>query len=396
MSLSATVPRIAIACGGTGGHLFPGVAVGRELQERGAAVTLFVSSKAVDRQAVAQLPAGFDVEFLPAVGLSRGRLLVSLSAAARSWSESRRCLRARPVEAVLAMGGFTSVPVALAGRGRGVAGFLHESNTIPGRANRWLAPWVNECFVGFPEAAGRLRNSRVTVTGTPVRSGFAPQDPGLARVALGFNAADPVLVVIGGSQGAEGVNRLAVAALPPLLLSHSSLQVFHVTGPRDLAWVKSAAAPFGSRVKVVAFHDALQVPLAAATVVVSRSGASSLAEFAAMRLPAVLIPFPAATDNHQRVNAEAMVKAGAARLLDQEGCLPNDLVRAVSDILFDGPVRRSLIDGMAALDTPGAAGRIAGRILAVVEARSNGATRSTAVHSQPGTLPAPRAKGGIA
>jgi UDP-N-acetylglucosamine--N-acetylmuramyl-(pentapeptide) pyrophosphoryl-undecaprenol N-acetylglucosamine transferase len=294
------------------------------------------------------------------------------------------------------MGGFTSVPVALAGRGRGAAVFLHESNTIPGRANRWLAPWVNECFAGFPEAVGRLRNSRVTVTGTPVRSGFAPQDPGPARKSLGFNAADPVLVIMGGSQGAEGVNRLAVTALQPLLLSHSSLQVFHVTGPRDLAWVKSAAAPFGSRVRVVAFHGAMQVPLAAATAVVSRSGASSLAEFAAMRIPAVLIPFPAATDNHQRVNAEAMVKAGAARLLDQQDCLPNDLVRAVSDLLVDGPVRRGFIDGMAALDAPGAAGRIAARILAAVEARSTGAPRSKALQSQTGTLPAQRAKGGLA
>ena len=293
------------------------------------------------------------------------------------------------------MGGFTSVPVALAGKGRGAAVFLHESNTIPGRANRWLAPWMKECFVGFAEAAERLRNSRVTVTGTPVRSGFVQQDPGPARVALGFNPADPVLVIMGGSQGAEGVNRLAVAALSPLLSNHSTLQIFHVTGPRDLPWVKSAAAPFGARVKVVAFHDAMEIPLAAATAVVSRSGASSLAEFAAMRLPAVLIPFPAATDNHQRVNAEAMVKAGAARWLDQQKTLPADLVRAVSDLLMDGPVRRGLIERMAALDAPGAAGRIAGRILAVIDSRTAGAGRAVPF-SSPGTAPAGRAKEGLA
>ncbi len=395
MSIPVTPLRIAIACGGTGGHLFPGVAVGRELLERGAAVTLFVSTKDVDRRAVAHLPPGFGVEFLPAVGLTRGQLLASVSAAARSWSGARRCFRAEPVQAVLAMGGFTSVPVALAGKGRGAAVFLHESNTIPGRANRWLAPWMNECFVGFAEAVERLRNSRVTATGTPVRSGFVQQDPRLARVALGFQPADPVLVIMGGSQGAEGVNRLAVAALSPLLSSHSTLQIFHVTGPRDLSWVKAAAAPFGARVKVVAFHDAMEIPLAAATAVISRSGASSLAEFAAMRLPAVLIPFPAATDNHQRVNAEAMVKAGAARMLDQQGTLPADLVRAVSDLLADGPIRRGLIEGLTALDAPGAAGRIAGRILAVVESRMAGAGRATPF-SNSGTVPARRTKEGIA
>jgi UDP-N-acetylglucosamine--N-acetylmuramyl-(pentapeptide) pyrophosphoryl-undecaprenol N-acetylglucosamine transferase len=114
-----------------------------------------------------------------------------------------------------------------------------------------------------------------------------------------------------------------------------------------------------------------------------------------MRLPAVLIPFPAATDNHQRVNAEAMVKAGAARMLDQQGTLPADLVRAVSDLLADGPIRRGLIEGLTALDAPGAAGRIAGRILAVVESRMAGAGRATPF-SNSGTVPARRTKEGIA
>lgn len=365
MSASASpfTTRVAIACGGTGGHLFPGVAVGRELLNRGVAVTLFVSSKEVDRQAVAQLPPGFEIEVLPAVGLSRGRALASVIAAWRSGMQARRLFRSRPVNAVLAMGGFTSFPVALAGRWCGATTFLHESNTIPGRANRWLAPWVSACFVGFSEAASRLKNRNTTVTGTPVRAGFVPTDPAAARIALGFRPDQPLLVVIGGSQGAEGVNRLVVQSLPALLEAMPDLQVFHVTGNRDFESVTTAFASFGDRVRVTPFHQGMDVALAAATVAVSRSGASSLAEFAAMRVPAILIPFPAATDDHQRVNAQAMVQVGASRMLEQRTASVSDLVNSVRELISDEAVRSTMIQSLSALDAPGAAGRIAEQIL---------------------------------
>ena len=361
-------PHVAIACGGTGGHLFPGVAVGRELLNRGAAVTLFVSTKEVDRQAVASLPAAFGIETLPAVGLTRGRAMASALNAMRSVRRARACFGARPTAAVLAMGGFTSLPVVFAGRSRGAVTFLHESNTIPGRANRWLAPWVTACFVGFEEAAARLRYRNVTVTGTPVRDGFVPTDPAAARVALGLDPNRPVLLVVGGSQGAEGVNRLVIQALPQLLAAAPELQVFHIAGTRDAEAVRAAAAPFGSRVRVVAFHLAMDCALAAATVAVSRSGASSLAEFAAMRLPSVLIPYPAATDDHQRANARAMVRVGAARLLEQVGARPEDLVREVLALAADSTQRGEMAQRLAGIDSPGAAGRIAERVMAAIGA----------------------------
>jgi UDP-N-acetylglucosamine--N-acetylmuramyl-(pentapeptide) pyrophosphoryl-undecaprenol N-acetylglucosamine transferase len=368
MNPPASQPHVAIACGGTGGHLFPGVAVGRELLNRGAAVTLFVSTKEVDRQAVAGLPAAFGIETLPAVGLSRGRAMASALNALRSARRARACFRARPTAAVLAMGGFTSLPVVLAGRSRGAVTFLHESNTIPGRANRWLAPWVSACFVGFEEAAPRLRNRHVTVTGTPVRGGFVPTDPAAARVALGLDPDRPVLLVVGGSQGAEGVNRLVSQSLPRLLAAAPELQVFHIAGTRDVEAVRAAAAPLGSRVRVVAFHLAMDLALAAATVAVSRSGASSLAEFAAMRLPSVLIPFPAATDDHQRANARAMVRVGAARLLEQVGAGPDDLVREVLALTANPAEREAMSRCLAGIDAPGAAGRIAERVMTAIGA----------------------------
>src|SRR5262245_25675337 len=148
---------IAIACGGTGGHLFPGLAVAQELVERGCKVTLIVSPKEVDQQAV-QGVVGMDVMTLPAVGLKRGGEIAFLRGCCRSYRAARKLFQARRPQAVLAMGGFTSAPPVLAGRRSGAPAFLHESNTIPGRANRLLSRMVTQAFVGFPSAAARLKN----------------------------------------------------------------------------------------------------------------------------------------------------------------------------------------------------------------------------------------------
>lgn len=198
-------PQVAIACGGTGGHLFPGQAVAEEILLRGGAVTLLISSKEVDQRAV-QAGFGLEVVTLPAVGLTRGRAGAFLRGFWESWRASRRLFRAKPHHAVLAMGGFTAAPPVLAGVMGGLATFLHESNAVPGRANRLLSWFVEQPFVGFPQAATRLHHQHVVVTGTPVRPQFEPGSAASARVALGLEAQRPVLLVMGGSQGAVGVN----------------------------------------------------------------------------------------------------------------------------------------------------------------------------------------------
>ena len=184
------------------------------------------------------------------------------------------------------------------------------------------------------------------------------------------------------------MNRLVTQALPALLASAPDLQVFHIAGARDFDAVRSATAIHGSRVQVVAFHQAMDLALTAATVAVSRSGASSLAEFAAMRLPAVLIPFPAATDDHQRANARAMVRAGAARLLEPVGARPEDLVREVLALTGDAASREAMAKRLAAIDSPGAAGRIAESVLSAI-----GTLASTASATGTLNLGTPRTRG---
>ena len=359
-------PFIAIACGGTGGHLFPGMAVAEELVRRDCEVILLVSPKEVDQQAVKSL-IGIEVETLPAVGLTRGGVIGFLSGFAQSYRSSKNLFRKKVPQAVLAMGGFTSAAPVLAGKKLGAKTFLHESNTIPGRANRWLAHFVDEAFVYFHEASGRMSIARAQVTGMPVRAQFLEEiDPSSARMALGLRAEQPVLLVMGGSQGASGINNSILAALPNLISRAPDLQFLHLTGANDIAKVQNAYAAHHRKAVVRPFLTEMEFALGAATVAISRSGASSLAELAAMKLPAILVPYPAATDNHQFYNALAFVESGAARMVDQASATPEKLSQMIISLLKNPNQCDSMKQALAKWHFAHAAERIADRILAQI------------------------------
>lgn len=367
MSRSGSKPLVWIACGGTGGHLFPGMAVADELVIRGCDVTLLVSPKEVDQQAVKTVH-GMGVATLPAIGLTRGRMFQFCKGFRRSYAEARKLLGERPAQAVLGMGGFTAAPPILAAKACGAATFLHESNTIPGRANRWLAHVVHQAFVGFPSAANRLHHTNVLTTGTPVRPQFEPSDPGSARMALGLEPNRPVLLIMGGSQGASGINDLVLRALPILRGEVPDAQYLHLTGADDFERMRGAYAEQGVKAVVRPFLSEMEIALAAATVAISRAGASSLAELAAMRVPAILIPYPTATDNHQYFNARALVDVGAARLLEQKSASGEKLAALASNLLRDEQARKMISDGLVRWHSPHAAELIAGKMLALMAA----------------------------
>jgi UDP-N-acetylglucosamine--N-acetylmuramyl-(pentapeptide) pyrophosphoryl-undecaprenol N-acetylglucosamine transferase len=261
------------------------------------------------------------------------------------------------------MGGFTSAPPLLAARRLGAWTFLHESNTVPGRANRWLARAVDQVFVGFPQAAARLPHRNLLITGTPVRRQFQPRDAYPCRVAVGLDPARPVLLVMGGSQGASGINDLVIQALPHLRQSAPDLQLLHLAGPADVGKVETACRALKFKAVVHSFFKAVELALGAATVAISRAGSSSLAEIAAMRVPSVLIPYPAATHNHQFHNARAIQESGAACLLEQQSATPESLTRVVSELLANQPVREKMQAALARWHTPHAAGQLAEEIL---------------------------------
>ena len=412
-SSAAKPPFVAIACGGTGGHLFPGLAIAGELKKRGCDVALLISPKDVDQSAV-KSALGMEIFTLPAVALQNRNYFSFARSCWRSWRAAKRIFSARPPQAVLAMGGFTSAPPVLAARKFGAKTFLHESNTIPGKANRLLARFVDEAFVGFPEAAARLKARKVSVTGTPVRPQFsgwwgeAPDEPALTsqniaataredarptknsecRVALGLDPNRPVVLVMGGSQGASGLNQMILSALPLLNVGVQAsacssqdtqkrelqqntdklpaLQFLHLTGVNDFEKVKAAYAAQKINAMVKPFLAEMDLALGAATAAVSRAGASSLAEIAAMRLPSLLVPFPAAADNHQFFNASAFEKTGAAKLLEQKNSFPEKVAAILSELVGDEAARAKIQAALAQWYAPQAAEQIAENILSAI------------------------------
>ncbi len=397
MNARGTAPRIAIACGGTGGHVFPGLAVARQLQQRGAELLLFISSRAVDQQAIAAAlgVAGQGIEAirarapgrivpLPAVGLQSARRLAFLIGLWRSWRAAGAVFRTWRPAAVLTTGGFAGLGPILAGKRFGARTFLHESNIIPGRANRWMAPLVDAAFVGFAETADRLRAARVLVSGTPVRPEFEPGPASEARAALGFDPAAPVVLVMGGSQGAAGINRLVISALPALARRAGHWQWLHLAGPNDLERVRSAYAAAGLRASVHAFFGPMHLALRAAAAAVSRAGASTLAELAAVRVPALLVPFPWAADQHQLANALAFARSGAAVVLEEKDATPEDVAGRLWELVENPARSEPMRAALAQWHVPDAAVRVAETILGALEpARAQRSFEATIVPVEP-------------
>ena len=352
--------KVAIACGGTGGHFFPGVAVAQEVRRRGGQVQvmLFASRKEVDRESAGALPDA-RIEFLPAVALHRGRRVAFVWGVIRSLALClRRFLRWKP-EVVLVMGGFSGVAPAIAGRLLGARVYLHESNSVPGRANRYLAPLCRGIFVGLPSAKEDFGGRKVVVSGTPVRKEFRQAlRPEICR-RLGLASGSPILLVMGGSQGARALNDLMAKVAPLLSRRHPDLQIIHLTGKHDHSSLRTLYEQLGLRYFLSEFCPNVSELIQLATAVLSRAGAASLAEYAVVRLPALLIPYPHAVDDHQRKNALIFAESGAAEWREESHLQASDAVRVLSHLLYDQESRRRMKKALRAWDAENAAARIA-------------------------------------
>jgi UDP-N-acetylglucosamine--N-acetylmuramyl-(pentapeptide) pyrophosphoryl-undecaprenol N-acetylglucosamine transferase len=348
-----------IACGGTGGHLFPGIAVAEVLRDRGHEVMLLISEKEIDALAVSG-HNNFRFEKLPTVGLPSA-FSPALFGFARRFYESfavcRTLYRKFKPEVVLGMGGFTSTAPVLAGRIRGIATFIHESNAVPGKANRLTARMVQGVMLGFKECAPFFPKSHTEVTGTPVRTELVRLDRREARRKLGLQEDVPTLLVMGGSQGASGINQALIKALP--FLQGLNLQVIHLSGARDERLVSDNYRRENISAYISAFYHRMEEPYSAADVVVARAGAASLAEFAAFSLPGILIPFPYATHDHQTRNAEIYARADAAVLLKESELSGELLARKISELMQDPHRMQQMAANCSRLAPQDAAGRVA-------------------------------------
>lgn len=324
-----------IACGGTGGHLFPGLAVAEVLRKRGHEVLLFISEKEIDSIAVSSRPE-FRFEKLPTIGLPSPfspAILRFTQRFGESLGACRRIYRTFNPHVVLGMGGFTSTAPILAGRMRGVPTFIHESNAIPGKANRLTARMVRAVLLGFKECAQFFPAKRTEVTGTPIRSDLQRIDRVTARRKLGLRDDLRTLLVMGGSQGATGINQSVIKSLPAL--QGEPFQVIHLSGARDERLAADNYQRENIPAYVAAFHHAMEEVYSASDLAIARSGAASLSELAAFSLPSILIPFPYAAEDHQTRNADIFVRADAATILREADLSDDLLARKIRELIND-------------------------------------------------------------
>ncbi len=328
--------RFVIAGGGTGGHLFPALAVGEVLLDRGHEVVIFISEKDVDALATKDRTE-FRFEKLPSIGMPKifsPAILGFLRRFNDSLAPCRRLYRKFQPHAVLGMGGFTSTAPILAGRMRKIPTFVHESNAIPGKANRLNARMTDAVLLGFEACARYFPRSHFEVTGTPIRKSLTrriPREEALA--AFGLSTERKTLLVMGGSQGAHGINEAAIKALP--LLKDLPLQVIHLTGPDD---EQIAAANYRREeipAHVAAFCHQMEMAYSAADLALSRSGAASLSELSYFGIPSLLIPYPYAAENHQVLNAAIFTREGAAVVVEQGQVSVEIFAREIGGLLRD-------------------------------------------------------------
>jgi UDP-N-acetylglucosamine--N-acetylmuramyl-(pentapeptide) pyrophosphoryl-undecaprenol N-acetylglucosamine transferase len=358
--------KIAVACGGTGGHAFPGLAVAEELRRRGHEVTVWCSGRDVETG----IMASWDGEVF-----STGAKQLSLSNVFSILRSIRRCRkemkRNRP-DVLLAMGSYSSLPPVLAARRSRVPVCLHEANTVPGRAVEFLSKFAESVAVSFDVTAGYLPETKTVKTGLPVRRDIASGKP-FAFIPSGSF----VVFVTGGSQGAHTVNMMVKDALVMLKTElvrrggeSRGLYVIHQTGIADEGMVIGTYARAGIPARVHAFERSMADAFASADIVVARAGASTCFELAACGKPALLIPLPTAMRNHQHYNAEAFAAAGAADEGYQGKLSPRQICRYLLD-KYDHPEKLARMSekmrGMAAED---AAARVADMVERSVNVRN--------------------------
>jgi UDP-N-acetylglucosamine--N-acetylmuramyl-(pentapeptide) pyrophosphoryl-undecaprenol N-acetylglucosamine transferase len=344
---------VLIAAGGTGGHLFPGVAVADELVRRDASThVVFVgTARGLETRLVPR--AGYALELLPILPLNGvGLVRAAKGLLVLPWALVRAAallLRTRP-RAVLGIGGYAGGPLVLVAALLRVPTVILEPNAKPGFTNRVLRPFVRHAACSYEEARASFGRKGV-LTGNPVRGGFA-------RLPAKTHAAPFSVLVFGGSQGSRVLNRAVVEALPHLP-GDDRLRLVHQTGPAMRDEVAAAHQRAGRASEVLPFLDDMEARVGAADLVVCRSGATSCAELTVAGKASVLVPFAQAADDHQRVNAAALAAAGAARMVEEKDLSGESLARAIVETL-ETPGRLQAYEGASrALGRPDAAARVA-------------------------------------
>jgi UDP-N-acetylglucosamine--N-acetylmuramyl-(pentapeptide) pyrophosphoryl-undecaprenol N-acetylglucosamine transferase len=349
--------RIVLTTGGTGGHIFPAISVARAVQAGWPGCRILFVGGNIGPEARMAEEAGIDFQALPAKGiLGRGaRSIGAFVWIVRAMWGSLGILRSFSPQVVAGFGGYASFCPVMAARLLGIPTVIHEQNSVPGMANRFLARRARKVMTSFPDQGGLCDQGRIVLTGNPVR----PEIAALAGREKPVRTQGPLrLLVLGGSQGAHALN-LAVTGLLEGIRD-TGLEIRHQTGARDLDEVRRAYRAAGlESARVEGFVSDMAEAYGWADLVLCRAGASTIAELTAAGLPSVLVPFPFAAGGHQRINAQYLSDAGAALLLDQEDMTPAGLLEMILGLERDRQRLAAMARAAGRLGRPGAADRVA-------------------------------------
>ncbi len=356
--------RLLIAGGGTGGHLFPGIAVAEEVVRRGGEVLFVGTARGIEARVVPS--AGYALETLEVSGLKRMGLMGQVRGLARlpaAYFRSRAILKRFRPDVVLGVGGYASGPMVMTAALWRVPCAIQEQNSVPGITNRILSRLVRTVLIAFDDARPFFPAKKIEFTGNPVRAKLVHA----LTSATPPGGPSPRVLVVGGSQGARGVNELVMAAVKELAAHGAVPPILHQSGQPDLDRCREhyRALGLGERVQVQPFIEDMAAAYGNADVVVARAGALTLAELAIASRPAILIPLPTAADDHQSKNAARFAQAGAALVLDQRSAAGTDLATLISQLAGDANRRAAMATAMRTLARPHAAQAIADRLEAL-------------------------------
>ena len=369
MHMSTAGPScVLFAGGGTGGHLFPGIAVAREIVRRHPRTTVVFAGTGRVLEASILAREGFALESIRTgslVGQSLGGLIRGLALIPISLVDATRLLRRHALSLVVGLGGYSSGPVVLAAARRGLPTLLLEQNVVPGMTNRLLARVVRAAAVSY-EATLPYFGTKGFVSGNPVRQGFFEAPPPRR------SPPDVHLLVVGGSQGAHAINVAMVEASAALLASPRPIRLTHQSGQHDLDFVRKGYRAAGLLARVEPFLDGMDREMAMADLIVCRAGATTLAEVAAAGRPAILVPFAHATHDHQRRNAAVLGEAGAADVIDPQALSGAVLGARVVSLVSDDARRVAVAEGSRRFARPEAAGAIVDRMERLLDSDRSG------------------------
>jgi UDP-N-acetylglucosamine--N-acetylmuramyl-(pentapeptide) pyrophosphoryl-undecaprenol N-acetylglucosamine transferase len=343
--------RVIIAGGGTGGHVIPALAIAHQLKKQLGAEILFIgTARGIETRLVPQ--AGFRLELIQVGALKNVSLMTrakTMFDLPRAIAASSRMLSEFDPEVVIGVGGYASGPAMVAAIRRRLPTLAFEPNVVPGFANRMIARWVSAAAVHFEETCRYFSNCRVT--GVPVRAAFFSIPPKTGGV--------PTLLVFGGSQGARAINQAMIESLAGLRSKIPGIHIIHQTGQRDYDHVLAAYQRSGISGEVHKFIDDMPGTFGRADLLVCRSGASSVGEITAAGKPAIFVPFPAAADDHQNVNARALERVGAAVVVEESNLGAAYLVDTTAALIGDAGRLRSMSAAAKSLAHPKAVEEIA-------------------------------------